>query len=577
MASRVTVTVNVRDNSRAGIRAVRNQIRRMNDDIRRSGSDAQFRVSVNAASARRAARTVRRLRTQLSHPGITFNTTVRAPDGNRTNRMLRSMLTRPFRSAGSFLGGVMSDGIGQGLLGAIRGGGPVLGTAVAAVLVAAIVGALSLIGGALSGLLITALGAAFVGIAGISAATSDKVKQTWKGAAESMKENFKSVGEPLIPVLDRAIQRLQRMSDELAPKFKFAMEQAAGASEVFINKLIDGFASFGREAFAPIMEAWKVFAPVFGDVWDEFMTNLGSAFADMATLVKEHPTEIAAALRVVFDIIVLLIQTITFFGQAWATGMQAGIDAAAFLMEAWANVQYRIIEAMAAIVSAAATSFGWIPGIGDKLKAADRAMGVWRDNARSHMDNVKAKADEMRGTLDRANRKRKLEADVTQWTSQMGVARASLKKTMSQEARKRITANINDLQAKVRQAKVELAMLRDKVVNVTVRNLYDSSLNRHAKGGVVGTAATGGVRSNMTLVGEQGPEIADLAPGSHVRSNSDSRRLARGMGGGGGGSDRPVYLVVDGKVIARAMFDPFREEIRDRGGNVQASLGQRGK
>lgn len=95
-----------------------------------------------------------------------------------------------------------------------------------------------------------------------------------------------------------------------------------------------------------------------------------------------------------------------------------------------------------------------------------------------------------------------------------------------------------------------------------------------AHGGVVGhigTAATGGVRGNMTLVGESGPELVNLAPGSHVKSNPDTRRI---LAGGGPGSGQPmvINLVVSGRVLASATFDDFRKEIRNRGG--LSSLGK---
>lgn len=573
MASRVTVTVNVRDGSRAGINAVRRQIRRMNDDIRRSGSDARFNVIVNPQSLRRTHATIRRLRTQLSHQNIIFNTTVRQPNAHRFRRTILRSLASPARTSGSILGGILSDGIGQGIVSGMRTAGPV-GMAVLAAIIA---GSLSVIGAALSGLLVTALGLAFVGIAGISAATSDEVQRNWAVAAEKMKAHFKEVGEPLIPVLHRAVHRLEDMADRIAPKFKKAMEEAAPATEQFLNKILDGLESFGGAAFQPIMDAWKVFAPVFGEEWDEFMRELGQSFGDMADLVKEHPTEIAAALQIVFEALELIIDTVTFFGQAWVTAMQRGIDTVVFIQKTWADFVIGVVNGMGTILDAAVWGLGWIPGIGPKLKEAQGAFQEWKGQVVSHFEGVKDKADWMSGSIDRANRKRRLEADISQWTGEMGRAKAGLKSTMSAKARKRITADISDLQAKVRQAKVELAMLRDRVVNVTVRNLYDSSLNRHAKGGVVGRAATGGVRANRTLVGEDGPEIVDLAPGSHVRSNSDTRRMLGGGGGGGGGAAQPIYLVVDGKVLAQAMFDPFRHEIRDRGGNVQSSLGQKGK
>jgi hypothetical protein len=93
----------------------------------------------------------------------------------------------------------------------------------------------------------------------------------------------------------------------------------------------------------------------------------------------------------------------------------------------------------------------------------------------------------------------------------------------------------------------------------------------YAHGGVVGHAAEGGPRSNLTMVGENGPELVSLPAGSSVRSNSDTTRM---LSGGGGGSDRPiiVQLLLDGKVLAKQMITPMRGEIRDRGGRANNSV-----
>lgn len=57
-------------------------------------------------------------------------------------------------------------------------------------------------------------------------------------------------------------------------------------------------------------------------------------------------------------------------------------------------------------------------------------------------------------------------------------------------------------------------------------------LSGQAHGGIVGAASAGGPRSNLTWVGEHGPELVNLAPGSTVRSNPDSMRMAGQQQGG---------------------------------------------
>ena len=92
-----------------------------------------------------------------------------------------------------------------------------------------------------------------------------------------------------------------------------------------------------------------------------------------------------------------------------------------------------------------------------------------------------------------------------------------------------------------------------------------------ATGGLVGAAASGGIRQNMTLVGEQGPELVDLPAGSRVRSNPDTRRLFRSSGGNGG----PAQFIFksSGRRADDLLLEILREAIHQRGGDPVAVLG----
>ncbi|MBD9723441.1 hypothetical protein PV755_45440 [Streptomyces caniscabiei] len=92
------------------------------------------------------------------------------------------------------------------------------------------------------------------------------------------------------------------------------------------------------------------------------------------------------------------------------------------------------------------------------------------------------------------------------------------------------------------------------------------SSGRKSSGGVVGAAASGGVRSGLTWVGEYEPELLDLPVGSRVRSGPDSRRIAASAAATG----QPIIvhqtIELDGRVLAQQMFDPLRGVIHRRGG-----------
>lgn len=116
-----------------------------------------------------------------------------------------------------------------------------------------------------------------------------------------------------------------------------------------------------------------------------------------------------------------------------------------------------------------------------------------------------------------------------------------------------LTANqARNLASAVKGAAAALASLHSKTVdiNIDINTRYfgkpfttsgatgigGNNYTGHAYGGVVGAAAAGGPRGNMTLVGEQGPELVDLAPGSMVTPASATRQKLQDWAGGGNGS-----------------------------------------
>lgn len=119
-----------------------------------------------------------------------------------------------------------------------------------------------------------------------------------------------------------------------------------------------------------------------------------------------------------------------------------------------------------------------------------------------------------------------------------------------------------------------------KTITVNVDTVYRSfgspgggrrlGVGMQAHGGIVG-AAGGGPRSGLTMVGEHGRELVNLAPGSRVRSNPDTERLL--SGGGGGPSTVMVEINMSGG--DKQLLDWLRRQIRvTSGGNVQAALGR---
>lgn len=523
-------------------------------------------------SAQRHARVAARHINRTLRDGIRQGLTGGTRDGDDIfSRWARRSAMR----ASAILRGVLSDGIAQG----VAAGGPYV-MAAAAVIAA---GVAAILAAALAGALILALGGAFVAVAAVFAVKSKVIQRNWKQATKNMAADMKPVGEALVPVIHKAIHMLEKAVDQFAPHFRQAMEAASPALDDFMTRFLNGFKILGSRAWDDIMEAFNVFLVAFGPEWEDFMGGLGDSLGALARTVRDHSTEIATALGMVLGLITTIIDIVNFFANVWVEGMRRAGSAIGYTLTALATLTDYALRAFGAILHGIGEMIDAIPGMDNPLKNAEKNLNTFRENAVAQMRKTGEAYKNAGHMLDVANRKRVLQVDIKSWQANIAAAKKRLA-SVPPSKKSVVKAEISQFMAKIRAAKVELAMLRDKVVNVTVRNLYDSSLNRHATGGVVSgratggitRAASGGVRRAMTLVGEQGPELLDIPGGSRVHSNNASRRL---MGGGGGaGAPMNVILTLNGKILAQELVEPQRELVRNRGGgSVQQYYGQKGR
>lgn len=110
------------------------------------------------------------------------------------------------------------------------------------------------------------------------------------------------------------------------------------------------------------------------------------------------------------------------------------------------------------------------------------------------------------------------------------------------------------------------------VIRALVPDMFERFIPGLRTGGI-SHAAGGGPRSNLTLVGEDGPELVKLPYGSAVTNAGATSRMLGEGGGGGGGGTLHLHLNIGGERLAEILIDPLRKSVRTRGGNVQAVLG----
>lgn len=312
----------------------------------------------------------------------------------------------------------------------------------------------------------------------------------FKGPVEEFFAPSNKGGGGIVGVLAQIKPMISQLGKDLAP---------------VAQNLSKGIIGFLQNALPPIITSISNSRPIVDALADK-LPKIGTAIGDFFRIITTQSPEASVFLRDLLDGIVMLID---FIGTL--------ITGATSLYIVFRRVFIGIVIEIGKMAEAAAIAFGWVPGLGPKLQAANES--IKRFVSRSN-NNLKG-----------------MDKDVT----------------------------IN----------VRFRIVGQAAASAAVRTGRLLSSMGFAHGGITG-AATGGLHSGMRMVGEHGPELVELPPGTRVNSNPDTERM---MSGDGGGSMPPivVQLVADGRVLAETMVEPMRRLVRGQGqGSVQGFLGQAG-
>ncbi|MET9762071.1 hypothetical protein ABZ016_23945 [Streptomyces sp. NPDC006372] len=174
--------------------------------------------------------------------------------------------------------------------------------------------------------------------------------------------------------------------------------------------------------------------------------------------------------------------------------------------------------------------------------------------------------------------------------SQIASAASAAGKTTSDAVYKNAIAAQDKLVKSLTSQQSKLAGAMDKLASA-MEKAIEKGFGMRAAGGIVG-AATGGLRSGWTMVGEHEPELVRLPFGSRVYSGPDTRRMqqqawasmlntprsggARYTPAPAGGGVQKVELVIrsGGSKLDDAIVEIIQKAVSTRGGDVQVALGQ---
>jgi hypothetical protein len=356
--------------------------------------------------------------------------------------------------------------------------------------------------------------------------------------AEALTETHKKAASQLTQteLMTARLNLIMQQTASTAGDFKDTSDGLANSQRIVAARTEEVEAAIGQRLL-PVMLQWSQFKlDVISEISDHFVPALDGAIAKAGEFKDALDPQLTAALdnvkqglgtdsdalnkykddidlvigaleilvgsslgQLIFNLEVLR-GSILLFEAAWNVFKTAAVLAAMV-----------VINALGWIVDAAAKAFGWIPGIGQKLKDTARQFDEFRDQANKALGGI-------------------------------------LDKTVHVTIDQHYTVSGHQVAGPV---------ARDRAA--------------FAHGGIVG-AQGGGPRSGGTVVGEHGWELLDLAPGTRVHSHEDSVRMMSEMGGNAA-PEAKVSFDFTGADEEFAKF--VRKFVRiNGGGNVQTAFGR---
>lgn len=294
---------------------------------------------------------------------------------------------------------------------------------------------------------------------------------------------------------------------------KPGLDKISNAFAPLLDKLGSGVIGAMQNAWPGISEAIMASAP-FVETLANRMPEIGQAIGDFFRKISGQGDDAAMFFN---DLITVIIKVIGWVGSliaaftSWYNRVRNVVTNLRALFLAFAGW---LVGIFGRILDAAGAAFSWVPGLGAKLNTAKAAFTAARGHINAELAKVKDKT---------------------------------------------VTIRMRTVGLQVAQTAANVA-----------RQLSQMG---YAHGGIKG-AQDGGLKSGMTWVGEQGPELVKLPPGAQVHTAGDSRRMAAA----GGGGETLVRLLAD-RTTERGLVDVLigilRAEVVTRGGgSVQTALGR---
>ena len=254
-------------------------------------------------------------------------------------------------------------------------------------------------------------------------------------------------------------------------------------------------------------------------------------------------------------------------------------------------IDHAFREFLGGILNGAAEAFGFLPKVGDKLKAAAKSFNAYSQGVDKGFDAAIKKAGEWDTALDRTSKELHLKANISDLQNKLKTARTELKdKNLTRERKAQITANIKSLTAQLKTAQRQVNNLHGKTVPIEIKftsgGVNLSAPSRAARVGP-GQAAGGPISGPGSGTSDQAGLFALSNKEWVIRSKSAQKYGPKAMASINAGtaavfpmaSGGPTWPAFDARYNAAAKrgANRYRSGFGPYGAALGFAMGQRGK
>lgn len=242
------------------------------------------------------------------------------------------------------------------------------------------------VGAALTAGLLLAVSGGVLALGIKAAANSPQVQAAWKRFGERGKKVFDAFGKPFEGPVSRALDTFGGAIERMEPTFTRMGKSMAP----IIDKLAPALASMAEKSLPGIERAMEASKPLW-DTLAEHAPDIGEAISSFFDSIAEGGPGankfLSDFLTWLEGIIIVLGKVIGVLAKLYGKAREVWVGIANVFAE---GVRV-VLAVLGKIVGGAAAAFGWIPGIGPKLKGAAKEFAEFQAKANHELDKITGK------------------------------------------------------------------------------------------------------------------------------------------------------------------------------------------